>query len=374
MDLLGAVADIAGVVAEGRVEGDHGRRLPESTVDALRRSGLLAAKVPIVLGGLETDLPTLFDVLEALAYLDGATGWVTGFLGTSGAWPASHLDGEGIGEVMSGTGTWPLIAGTFVPSGRAGPVAGGFRLEGRWRFASGIHHAGWVVAGCVRSDTGVLVWCVVPTGDVAVDDTWHALGLRGTGSCDYTISDLFVPTCRTFSVLEPPWRGGPLYGLPIHAFLTPDHTAIALGCARRALEEAARGAIGNLRISTTVALGERPAFQRDLGRADTRLASARTQVRDVIQTVWSVASAGGTVDADLLIRCRTVATLAAEVAVEVATFAHRSGGAHALVGDSLLDRAYRDAMTATQHVHVTDEVYERRGEAILARLANEQSA
>ncbi|HEY2303371.1 MAG TPA: hypothetical protein VGH66_15830, partial [Acidimicrobiales bacterium] len=201
MDLLGAVADIAGVVAEGRVEGDHERRLPESTVDALGRSGLLAAKVPMVLGGLETDLPTLFDVLEALAYLDGAAGWVTGFLGTSGAWPASHLDGEGIGEVMSGAGTWPLIAGTFVPSGRAGPVAGGFRLEGRWRFASGIHHAAWVVAGCVRSDTGVLVWCVVPTGDVEVDDTCHALGLRGTGSCDYTISDLFDPTCRTFSVL-----------------------------------------------------------------------------------------------------------------------------------------------------------------------------
>ncbi len=369
-DLLAAVSGIGAVVAAGRIEGDHGRRLPEATVCALRRSGLLAAKGPEVLGGLEADLPSIFDALESLAFIDGASGWVTGFLGTSGAWPASHIDDDGIGEVMAGVGTWPLIAGSFVPAGRAIPVPGGFRLEGRWGFASGIHHADWVVAGAVRTDTGSLVWCVVPKSGLAVLDTWHALGLRGTGSCDFTVNDAFIPTSRTFSVLDPPRRGGPLYALPIHAFLTPDHTAIALGCARRALEEAARRAIGNLRISTTVALGDRPAFRRDLGRADTRLASARTQVRDVIETVWSVASAGGTVDQDLLVECRTVATLAAEVAVDVATFAHRAGGAHALVGDSLLDRAYRDAMTATQHVHVTDEVYERRGEAMLSRLAD----
>jgi alkylation response protein AidB-like acyl-CoA dehydrogenase len=370
IDLLGAVADIATVVVTGSVEADHARRLPEATVNALRESGLLAVKVPAVIGGLEAGLPSLFDLLEALAFLDGASGWVTGFLGTSGAWPASRIDDDGIDEVTSGTGAWPLIAGTFVPAGRAAPVDGGFQLQGRWGFASGIRHAAWVVAGAVRVDTGALVWCVVPTSDLTVYDTWDALGLRGTGSCDFAISDAFVPTSRTFSVLDPPRRGGPLYRLPIHAFLTPDHTAIALGCARRALEEAARGAVGNLRVSTTVALGNRPAFQRDLGRAETRLASARTQVRDVIATVWSVASAGVMIDEELLLECRTVATLAAEVAVDVATFAHRAGGAHALVGDSRLDRAYRDAMTATQHVHVTDEVYERRGEAMLARLTD----
>jgi alkylation response protein AidB-like acyl-CoA dehydrogenase len=367
-DLLGAVADVASVVAGGRVDGDHSRRLPASTVCALRPL-LLAAKVPRVLGGLEADLPALFEAWEALAFIDGATAWVTGFLGTSAAWPASRLDDAGVADVTSGTGSWPLIAGTFVPSGRATPVPGGFRVEGRWGFASGIRHAAYVVAGCVRSDTGASVWCVVPASDLTVYDTWDALGLRGTGSCDFTISDEFVPTSRSFGVLDPPRRGGPLYHLPIHAFLTPDHTAIGLGCARRALEEAARGAIGNLRISTAVALGDRPAFQRDLGRADTRLASARTQVGDVLHRVWSVASSGEAITAELLLECRTVATLAAEVAVDVATFAHRAGGAHALIGDSTLDRAYRDALTATQHVHVTDEVYERRGEAMLARLA-----
>jgi alkylation response protein AidB-like acyl-CoA dehydrogenase len=368
-DLLGAVAEIAEVVATGRVEGDRDRRLPASTVCALRPT-LLVAKLPQVLGGLEAGLPAIFEAWEALAFLDGATAWVTGFLGTSAAWPASRLDDAGVAEVSSGPGEWPLIAGTFVPSGRATPVAGGFRLDGRWGFASGIRHATWVVAGCVRTDTGVSVWCVVPTSELTVEDTWDALGLRGTGSCHFTISDVFVPTSRTFGVLDPPRRGGPLYQLPIHAFLTPDHTAIGLGCARRALDEAARGAIGNLRVSTAVVLGDRPAFQRDLGRADTRLASARTQVADALHRVWSLASLGHEIDANLLIECRTVATLAAEVAVEVATFAHRAGGAHALIGDSLLDRAYRDAMTATQHVHVTDEVYERRGEAMLARLAD----
>jgi alkylation response protein AidB-like acyl-CoA dehydrogenase len=210
---------------------------------------------------------------------------------------------------------------------------------------------------------------VVPTGDLTVHDTWHSLGLRGTGSCDYSISDALVPERRTFSIFDPPRRGGPLHRLPILAFLTPDHSAIALGCARRALEESARGAIGNQRVPSAAALAERPAFRRDLGRADTLLASGRQVVKEVIDKVWRAASAGDEVGPPMQVECRTAAALASEVAVEVATFAHRAGGARAIVGDSPIDHAYRDVMTATQHVYVTDEVYEQRGAAILERLA-----
>ena len=371
MDLAGAVASVVSVVAEGRMEAERQRCLPSSTLCALEESGLLAAKVPGVLGGGEADLPSLFDALESLSYADGSAAWITGFMGTGAAWPGSRLDDDGVDELTSASGAWPLIAGTFVPSGRATPERDGYRLEGRWRLASGIRHASWVVAGCVRSDTGAQLWCVVPAAELTVHDTWYSLGLRGTGSCDYTISAALVPNRRTFNVLDPPRRGGPLQHLPILAFLTPDHSAIGLGCARRALEEAARGAIGNRRVPSSAALADRPAFRRDVGRADTLLRSARLVVQEVIERVWRVACAGDEVDQDLQVECRTAAALASEVAVEVATFAHRAGGARAIVGDSLLDHAYRDVMTATQHVYVTDEVYEQRGGAFLERLAGD---
>jgi alkylation response protein AidB-like acyl-CoA dehydrogenase len=371
MDPAEAVAAVAPVVTEGRVEAERQRCLPPPTLCALEESGLLAAKLPRVLGGWEADLPSLFDVLESLSYADGSAAWVTGFLGTSAAWPASRLDDDGVEEVRSGSKSWPLIAGTFVPSGRATPEGDGFRVEGRWRLASGIRHASWVVAGCVRPDTGAQIWCVVPTAELTVHDTWYSLGLRGTGSCDYTVGGALVPTRRTFSVLDPPRRGGSLHRLPILAFLTPDHSAIGLGCARRALEETARAAIGNRRVPSSAALADRPAFRRDLGRADTLLGAGRLVAKQVIDKVWKAACAGDEVDQELQVECRTAAALAAEVAVEVATLAHRAGGARAIVGDSLLDRAYRDVMTATQHVYVSDEVYEQRGGAVLERLAGD---
>jgi alkylation response protein AidB-like acyl-CoA dehydrogenase len=137
------------------------------------------------------------------------------------------------------------------------------------------------------------------------------------------------------------------------------------------MEESGRGAIGNQRVPSAAALADRPAFRRDLGRADTLLASARQGVKEVIDKVWRAACAGDEVGQGLQVECRTAAALASEAAVEVATFAHRAGGARAILGDSRIDHAYRDVMTATQHVYVSDEVYEQRGATVLERLAAE---
>ncbi len=124
-------------------------------------------------------------------------------------------------------------------------------------------------------------------------------------------------------------------------------------------------------MPSSAALAERPAFRRDLGRADTLLSSGRQVVQEVIAKVWEAACAGDPVGPSLQVECRTAAALAAEVAVDVATFAHRAGGARAVVVGSLLDHAYRDVMTATQHVYLSDEVYEQRGAGLLERLAPE---
>jgi alkylation response protein AidB-like acyl-CoA dehydrogenase len=202
---------------------------------------------------------------------------------------------------------------------------------------------------------------VLPVASVAVDDTWDALGLRGTGSCDYSVDDVFVPAERTFHVTEPPRRGGHVHRLPMHAFLTPDHTAVTLGSARRAIDAAAQQSIGKVRLGSTTALDARATFRRDLGRSATRLRAARALVREVLAEL----DAADNVPAELLLEARVAATHAAEAAVEVATFAYRSGGAHAVSDRSDVGRAYRDTMTSTQHVHVLDDVYEQLGDLTL---------
>lgn len=321
------------------------------------------AKLPREVNGTEGTLVAQFDEIESMSFADGVTGWNYAFMASSAGIVAARLPQQGLDEVLTfGGGTWPQFCGTFPMSGHATPVADGFSLTGRWGFASGIRDAQWVACGATRTDDGSPVWFALPVDEVVVHDTWDSPGLARTRSCDYTIDELFVPARRAFSLAGPPERGGPLFNMPIQAYLTPDHTGVTLGCTRRALEECAVAARNKQRLGSAHALDQRPAFLRDLGRALTRLASVRAHVRCVLTELDAAAPA---VDQHLFLDARCAATHAAEVAVDVATFAYRNGGAHAVYASSALGRAYRDALTASQHVHLLDDVYEWRGADML---------
>ena len=322
------------------------------------------AKLPREVGGTEGTLVAQFDEIEAISFADGATGWNHAFMASSAGIVAARLPQQGLEEILAlGGGTWPRFCGTFPMSGRAVPVDDGFTLTGRWGFASGICDSQWVACGAIRTDDGAPVWFVLPVDDVVVHDTWDSPGLAGTRSCDYSTDELFVPQRRAFSVTGPPKRGGPMFHMAIQAYLTPDHTGVTLGCTRRALEECAVAARDKQRLGSAHPLDQRAAFVRDLGRALTRLGSVRAHVRSVLTQLDAAAPA---VDQQLFLDARCAATHAAEVAVDVATFAYRNGGAHAVFTSSTLGRAYRDALTASQHVHLLDDVYEWRGANMLA--------
>lgn len=323
--------------------------------------GRFPGKLPREVGGTETSLVEQYDLIEALAHRDGSLGWNHTFMGSSAGIVAARLPDDGVAEVREPDGRWPRFCGTFPMTGIATPAPGGFRLDGRWGFASGIRAASWVACGATRSDDATPVWLVVPVTEVTVHDTWDSPGLARTQSCEYTIHDRFVPTSRTFAISGAPLRGGPLFSMPIQAYLTPDHTGVTIGCARRALEECARHSAGKQRLGSAQALDARGAFVRDLGRAHTQLASAIAHVRDVLARM----DHADLVDPSLFLDARCAATNAAEIAVSVATFAYRNGGAHAVTATSEIGRAYRDAMTSSQHVHVLDDVYEWRGAELL---------
>lgn len=326
-------------------------------------------KLPREVGGTEESLVAQFARIEAASHADGSAGWNLAFTASSAGIAAARLPEDTIAELLEAHGEWPPFCGTFPMTGVATPVDGGFRLSGRWGFGSGILDAAWVACGARRDDTGAPIWFAVPVRDVVVHDTWDAPGLHATGSCDYSIEDVLVPARFAFDTGAPAVRGGAPFRLPIQAYLTPDHTGVTLGCARRALEECAAQAVGKQRLGSAHALDARPAFVRDLGRAHTQLASVRAHVREVLAHLDDAGDAivrgGPPLDPALFLDARGAATHAAEVAVEVATFAYRNGGAHAARGASALGRAYRDAMTSSQHVHVLDDVYEWVGRAVL---------
>ncbi len=323
-------------------------------------ASLLELKLPVDLGGLEADLRSLFLATEAAARTDGSAGWNETFCTTSAAIAAARLPEDGLAEVAAGApveSLWPRFAGTFVISGRAVPASGdGVVVSGRWGFASGIVEAQWVVAGCV-GESGPR-WAVIPVEQVTVHDTWHVSGLEDTQSHDYSVEEVFVPLSRLFDLTGAPPRGGTLHRLPMYALITPDHCGVSLGIARRALDEIALAATGKLRLYSTAALDQRPAFRRDLGRADTRLRAARALVLEVLDDIWIAGAGGHQVHDALIRRARAAATHAADTAVEVASMAFRHGGGTALYRDHPLNKCFRDAHAATQHVHVTDEMYE----------------
>ena len=329
---------------------------------------LLTLKLPKELGGLEADLRTQFLTTEAASRKDGSAGWNETFTTTSAAIAAARLPEEGFAEVAAsatGGAAWPPFAGTFPMSGRAVAAPDGVVLTGRWGFASGIVDAAWVVAGC-NSELGPR-WAVIPVEQVTVHDTWQVSGLEETLSHDYSVDNVFVPHSRLFDLSQPPPRGGILHRLPMYALISPDHCGVSLGIARRALDELAIAAAGKNRLTSAAPLDERPAFQRDLGQADTKLRAARALVLEVLDEIWAAGAAGEPVEDELVQRARAAATHAADTAVEAASMAYRRGGGTVLYQDHPLNQCFRDAHAATQHVHVTDEMYELVGANLLGK-------
>jgi alkylation response protein AidB-like acyl-CoA dehydrogenase len=279
------------------------------------------------------------------------------------------LPDAGIAEITGGRG-WPICAGTFPFSGRARRERGGWRVRGRWGFASGIRNATWVAcAAVVDAPDGAhdaeRVCLVVPAAHVVIEDTWHVDGLRATGSTHYHVGDLFVPDARAFQLEGPPQRGGPMHRLPPLAYLVGDHIGVGLGLARRALDEITAEARGRVRLGSTTATASRGHFEHELGHLDLALRAARALLEVELEGLWSVARSGSRPDPRAVVRARATASYAAQCVVEAALFAHRMSGAGGVLDDGPRRRAVMDALTLTQHIYLNDEVLDAWGRALV---------
>jgi indole-3-acetate monooxygenase len=369
--LLDAVDRVRGVVTDGADEAERLRTLPAATVTALNDTGLLGLKLPTVLGGAEADPVTQIDVIEALTAIDPSAGWCLMVGATTAALPGVFLADEALRVMLTDAGAMPLAAGCYMPTGQAIAEPGGFRVTGRWAFASGIRHAAWVSGsawvvrdGVPSAERRVFV---VRTAEVDVHDTWHVAGLRGTGSCDFSVKDHFVPEPFTWDIERAqPRRGGALYRLGLPAFVTNEHAAFALGVARRALDAVIALAAGKSRGLKPTPLVGRGTFQRFVGEAELRLRAARALAVELNEAAFTTVGVGERLTARQHAELRSAAVLATEVALDVVTRAFRYAGGSAVYNTSVLQRCLRDLNAGAQHFMVSDSAYEGLGQLLLS--------
>jgi indole-3-acetate monooxygenase len=343
--------------------------LSDEVVAALHADGLFAMWVPGALGGAELNPLQSLEVIEQLSYGDPSAGWVVMAASLSIGTGAAYLADEAVGELFA-DGKLPVIAGQGTRPGVAVPTEGGFLVSGSWSFASGIKHATHIHTLAIIEGTGEPRIFVVPVDKATLIDNWDVLGLRGTGSIDYTIDGVFVPEAYShFAVTEEPRRGGNLYHIGIIGFAEICHSGWALGVGRRLLDELA--GLVQEKAGRPGAQADNAAFHEGFAKAEARYRSARAFVIEA----WTDALATLDTGEHLAVRQHTLIRLAlanvTHALHDVANFVYLAGGTTALRSGTI-QRIYRDVHAGTQHVTSSPVVVQTCGRE-LAGLATGQT-
>jgi len=356
--LMDAVASVTKEVEGAARESEAGRTLATASVEALRKSGLAGMKSPREVGGAEADPALQIEVIEALTYVDAAAGWALLIASGIGARVLSSMPDEVIDEMFTAQGL-PFFAGSLKPDGIARAVGGGYEISGRWGWASGVAHADYVVAPVWLEDRTGAIFAVVPADRAVIHDNWFPLGMRGTGSSDFSLDRVFVPS-RFISNAGSPVRGGALYRLG-YGSAAHEHGIFAIGLARKALEtviEAAkekhRGYVGGSKVA------DREVFQAAIVTAELRIKAARLLMVDTSQRLF-VSARDAAAPVALQAEARAAATYCTSEAIAVATDLTRYAGGSAVMSGHPLEKILRDLYTAQSHLFVSESAYEILG-------------
>jgi alkylation response protein AidB-like acyl-CoA dehydrogenase len=353
---------VAELVPDFRARAGEGEQLRTMPIDLVRRAkaaGLFRLNLPESLGGLELDPATTVEIVEEISRADGSAGW-TIVIGNSTAFFA-WLDPSVARELI---GAHPDFVSTSVwaPLGRAAPERPGrFTVSGRWPFNSGCPHADWLQVGVFVSDSGAprtlasgapdWRFAFIPARSAVIEDTWDAMGLRGTGSHHLTVSDASVPAEHLAApFFESARHDGPLWRIPLVTLAGMFLAAVPLGIARRALDEFAALAMTKVRGPTTQGIGHDAEAQGQLARAEGALAAARSFLFDAIAGIWDTACRGDEPGLEQRALVLLAASQVVRAGVEAVDRVFRLAGAEAVFAVHPLQRCFRDIHTASQHI------------------------
>ena len=368
---------LAPMIAAAGDRTETERKVPADVMKALHEAGLFRLLMPRSLGGAEASPLAYMQVLEEVSAADGSTGWCLGQgLGCSLA--AAFLDHDIAAEIFD-TADGVLAWGP--PNGaKAIKVDGGYRVTGRWRFASGSPNCTWYGGhsevcepdGTPLKDKNgrpVMRTMLFPAKDAEAINVWDVIGLRGTGSDDYAVNDLFVPDAYTTWRDSVPDRRekGPLYNIPLLTMYGMGFSGVAQGLARTVLEEFMKLAQEKSASGMSIKLAENAVIQSQTAQAVAKRESGRAYLSKMIKEFYAAAVAGGDYSLDLRARLRISITWSMQQAKEALDFAYHAAGTNAIFEKNPFERRFRDIHTVTQQGQAHAANFEFSGQALFGR-------
>ena len=371
--LIEAAREIGPVLRRESDAAENERRLTRTTVDALTDAGLFHMLSPKSLGGLEVDPITYACVVEEVSRFDPSSGWtlVNPLLW---AFLCSRLPDQGASEIL-GNDPRAWFTAAIAPPLTAVPVEGGYRVSGRGLFASNCHYAAWFAATCVvkpepeRNVEGAgatkPIWLYIAAEDCRILDTWHVMGLRGSGSDDFEVDGAFVPAHRSFPLTTEFVAGskfqGPLYRFSLMGMITAALPSVMLGIARTAIDEVAAMAETKTPAGDSSPLRDRPSAHSSIAQAEAAYRSGRALLHETLGRMWEATVAGQEITltdrSDFLL----AATNAALQSAHATELMHRLAGTTGIYQHHRLERCFRDMQVARQHRFYTESRYETFG-------------
>ena len=370
---LNAARDLAPTIRALRADIERDRSLPAPLVRRMADTGLFSLWLARSLGGPELTTLDYLRIIEELSRADGAVGWCAmvsaGYSRLSG-----YLDDTVAREIFGDGST--IVAGTINPTGKATAVPGGFKVSGQWSYGSFIQHSAWTVGSSIIYENGAprrgadgapdMRLMLFPTSAVEIIDTWHVGGLRGTGSHDFRVADLFVPEERAIDAFTAkPVRPGTLYAAPFITVFAMALCSVPLGIARAAIEAFVELAAGKTPIGASAKLRDKAGAQADLGTAEALVRSARAFLVSELQGIWDTVAAGAMPSMAQRAIARLAAAQATRASAQAVDLLHNAAGGSALYESNLLERCFRDVHAATQHVGISSANFELSGRVLL---------
>lgn len=339
--------------------------MPRALHDAMLRAGLFGMTLSKTYGGSQASMVDCFHVIEEIARHDGATGWNL-MIGMHMMAAADYLPPEAAHEVYNAS--LHGVAGTLQPRGRAERVEGGYRVTGQWPFGSNCANADWLIGASVVAGTepAELRMCYFPAADCTILDTWHTVGLKGTGSNDFAVDNLFVPERFTFPAADfavgPQGNPGAVLRRTFFDIAAPTLATVSLGIARDAIESFVAMAGSKVPARGTWMLGTMHSTHMQLGQAEAQVRSARAYLLEAVRGLDGPAGEDADATAADIRLASTHANFAAMKAVDMV---YELAGGTSVYETSRIERCFRDVHMPSHHGIASQSHYEMVGQYML---------
>lgn len=375
-DFIAAAQSFQPLLKSRASEIEAGRQLPDDIATRFAEAGFYRLCIPAAYGGAEADPLTLSRVIEELARADGSAAWCV-TIGATSSVSMAYLPPATARDLCRDPNV--IFAGVFAPRGKAIDQGTDYLADGKWQWGSGSPNAHYIMGGCVVVKDGQPQllpsgvpdsrMLIVPKAQVALAGNWDVSGLCGTGSQDFAFKSLRVPKEMSVGLMSDKPLERPLYAFPVFGLLALGIASVTLGLARAAIDELVSFAGAKTPEGHRKPLATRGRSQEDVAEAEALVRSARLFLHDAIGAAWREAQSSGYIGVDGRRDLRLAATFAARSSVRAVDLMYNLGGGTSVYRTSPLQRIFRDAHVASQHMMIAPPTMELAGRLFLGQDA-----